>query len=87
MTGRGFPASADTLNGLFASNEINGGENPPLDYIQDAHTTPGTFAPQCGLSGTIVLHGGGCHNALGWYNATNPPSAPAARGESKSRWA
>jgi hypothetical protein len=78
VTGRGFPQTADTLNGLFANNEINGGENPPLDYIKDAHITPGTFAPQCGLSGTIVLHGGGCHNALGWYNATNPPTAPAA---------
>ena len=77
VTGRGFPASADTLDGLFATNEINGGENPPLDSIMDAHTTPGTFSPQCGLSGTIVLHGGGCKNALGWYNATDPATVPS----------
>ena len=31
-------------------NEINGGD-PGLDPITDAHTTPGTFSPQCGLSG------------------------------------
>ena len=46
---------------------------------KDAHTTPGTFSPQCGLSGTIVLHGGGCKNALGWYNATEPATTPADR--------
>jgi MYXO-CTERM domain-containing protein len=77
VVNRGFPMDADTLPGLFMYNEINGGD-PGLDWIKDAHTTPGTFSPQCGLKGTIVLHGGGCHNALGWYNATNPPTAPAA---------
>jgi hypothetical protein len=76
ITSRGFSTTADTLNGLFANNEINGGENPPLDYIMDAHITPGTFSPQCGLSGTIVLHGGSCKNGLGWYNATDPATVP-----------
>ncbi len=75
VTGRGFPAAADTLAGLFMYNEINGGD-PGLDPITDAHITPGTFSPQCGLSGTIVLHGGGCKNALGWYNATDPATVP-----------
>ena len=75
VTGRGFAAAADTLDGLFANNEINGGD-VGLDSIMDAHTTPGTFSPQCGLSGTIVLHGGGCKNALGWYNATDPATVP-----------
>jgi hypothetical protein len=77
VVNRGFPTAADTLAGLFMYNEINGGENPPLDPIVDAHTTPGTFSPQCGLSGTIVLHGGGCKNAFGWYNATDPATVPA----------
>ncbi len=76
MMSRGFPANSVTLPGLFMYNEINGGD-PTLDWINDAHTTPGTFSPQCGLSGTIVLHGGGCKNGLGWYNATDPATKPA----------
>jgi MYXO-CTERM domain-containing protein len=75
MMSRGFPANSVTLAGLFANNEINGGD-PGLDPIMDAHITPGTFSPQCGLSGTIVLHGGGCKNGLGWYNATDPATVP-----------
>src|SRR4051812_8442689 len=55
VTGRGFATAADTLAGLFANNEINGGD-PGLDPIMGAHITPGTFSPQCGLRGTIVLH-------------------------------
>ena len=75
VTGRGFPADADTLMGLFKyhvdANGVMGGD-AAIDWRIDAHTTPGTFSPQCGLSGTIVLHGGGCKNSLGWYNATEP---------------
>ncbi|HVY36464.1 MAG TPA: hypothetical protein VHM31_00970 [Polyangia bacterium] len=74
VTGRGFPADADTLNGLFMYRGDVG-----MDQTRDAHMTPGTFSPQCGLSGTIVLHGGDCKNPLGWYNATtNPPTVPTA---------
>jgi hypothetical protein len=73
VTSRGFLASDDTLTGLFAIR----GET--LDQSKDAHQTPGTFSPQCGFTGQIVLHGGGCANALGWYNATpgsnTPPTA------------
>jgi hypothetical protein len=78
VTGRGFPAAADTLAGLFMYHQIGGvaGGDTDLDPTLDAHTTPGTFSPQCGLSGTIVLHGGGCKNALGWYNATTPATVP-----------
>jgi hypothetical protein len=78
MISRGFPANSVTLAGLFLYHEINGvaGGDTAIDPINDAHTTPGTFAPQCGLSGTIVLHGGGCRSALGWYNATNPATVP-----------
>ena len=58
---------------------INGvaGGDLSMDPIRDAHITPGTFSPQCGLTGTIVMHGGGCKNELGWYNATeNPATKP-----------
>jgi MYXO-CTERM domain-containing protein len=80
VTNRGFPADAITLAGLFKYHEVNGvaGGDIALRPIEDAHTTPGRFSPQCGLSGTIVLRGGGCQLALGWYNATTPPSRPAA---------
>src|SRR6185312_1051931 len=69
---RGFLASDDTLSGLFAVR----GEK--LDPIKDAHQTPEAFSPQCGFTGKIVLHGGGCKNALGWYNVTPGSTTPPA---------
>jgi hypothetical protein len=72
VTGRGFAADADTLAGLFMYR----GDN--LNASTDAHQTPGTFSPRCGFTGQIVLKGGDCQNALGWYNATDPATAPAA---------
>lgn len=70
ITARGFTAADDTLNGLFMSR----GET--LDYIKDAQTTPGTFSPQCGFTGELVLHGGGCPVGLGWYNVTPGSTTP-----------
>ncbi|HXJ23424.1 MAG TPA: DUF4114 domain-containing protein [Polyangia bacterium] len=72
VTSRGFMASDDTLAGLFAIR----GET--LNPSKDAQTTPGTFSPQCGFTGQIVLHGGGCANALGWYNAMPGSNTPPA---------
>ena len=70
VTSRGFMVSDDTLSGLFAAR------NESIDPVKDAHQTPGTFSPQCGFTGQIVLHGGGCANALGWYNATPGSTTP-----------
>ena len=69
-TSNGFKGSDVTLSGLFAVR----GET--IDPIKDAHQTPGTFSPQCGFTGQIVLRGGGCANALGWYNATPGSTTP-----------
>jgi hypothetical protein len=76
ITSRGFAADAGTLAGLFKYHMINGvaGGDMSIDPVKDAHITPGTFSPQCGLTGTIVVRGGGCKNELGWYNATENPS-------------
>ncbi len=45
--------------------------------MADASTEPGVFSPLCGFSGELVLRGGGCKVAFGWYNAnasgTRPP--------------
>ena len=78
ITSRGFAADADTLAGLFKYHVVNGvmGADMSMDPTRDAQITPGTFSPQCGLTGTIVVRGGGCKNALGWYNATEPPTVP-----------
>jgi len=75
-TSRGFSADALTLAGLFKYHVVNGvaGGDVSMDPVRDAQITPGTFSPQCGLTGTIVLHGGGCKNELGWYNATEKPA-------------
>ena len=69
-----------TLAGLFKYRAVNGVIGGDMSMIRCATRTPrpGTFSPQCGLTGTIVLHGGGCQNELGWYNATeNPATKPA----------
>jgi hypothetical protein len=60
-TSRGFPADAGTIAGLFKYHVINGvaGADMSMDPVRDAQITPGTFSPQCGLTGTILLHGGG----------------------------
>jgi MYXO-CTERM domain-containing protein len=80
ITGRGFPTAAGTLAGLFMYHQIGtvAGGDMSIDPVKDAAITPGTFSPQCGLTGTIVMHGGSCKNPLGWYNATEPPTKPAA---------
>ena len=82
-TSRGFPADAGTLAGLFKYHQINGvaGGDITIDPVRDAQTTPGAFSPQCGLTGTIVLRGGGCKNALGWYNTTENRTTPPAANE------
>ena len=40
-----------------------------IDYVADASTVPAVFSPLCSFSGTLVLRGGGCKVAFGWYNA------------------
>jgi len=74
-TSRGFTTTDGTLNGLFMSR----GET--LDYVADAQTGPGTFSPQCGFTGELVLHGGGCHVGLGWYNVTPGATTPPPQNE------
>lgn len=72
ITSRGFTMMDGTLQGLFMSR----GES--IDYVKDAQTTPGTFAPQCLASVQLVLAAGGCPMGIGWYNvtpgSTTPPS-------------
>jgi MYXO-CTERM domain-containing protein len=76
VTSRGFSADADTLAGLF--KYFNGGADAAIDPINDAATTPGIFPGQCGFKVQIVLKGGACKNAFGWYNATIPATTPSA---------
>ncbi|MGK3985455.1 hypothetical protein WME99_20585 [Sorangium sp. So ce136] len=64
VRGRGFPEDAVTLDGLFMYR----GED--IDPVADASTEPGVFSPLCGFTGELVLRGGGCKVAFGWYNAT-----------------
>jgi MYXO-CTERM domain-containing protein len=66
VVSRGFPASAVTLDGLFKAR----GE--ALDPIMSASTAPGLFSPTCGFSGELLLRGGSCKVAFGWYNADDP---------------
>jgi hypothetical protein len=61
---------ASTLSGLFKWR----GEQ--IDPIADATMAPGHFLPGCGFRAELVLRGGGCDVALGWYNFTGdgPPA-------------
>lgn len=65
---------AITLQGLFKWR----GET--LDPVKDAKTAPGYFSPSCGFSGQLLLMGGNCKVAFGWYNVEDPNSTtpPAA---------
>jgi MYXO-CTERM domain-containing protein len=76
VTSRGFSADADTLVGLF--KYFAGGADAAIDPINDAATTPGIFPAECGFKVQIVLKGGACKNAFGWYNATIPSTTPSA---------
>ncbi|HEY6724245.1 MAG TPA: MYXO-CTERM sorting domain-containing protein [Polyangiaceae bacterium] len=67
---------AITLEGLFKWR----GET--LDPVADARTEPGHFSPQCGFTGQLLLLGGNCQVAFGWYNIDDPNSTtPPAPGE------
>jgi hypothetical protein len=77
VASRGFSASADTLAGLFAS--FNGGGDASIDPVANAQITPATFMHKCGLTASVVLHGGSCKTAFGWYNATEPATKPERR--------
>ncbi len=70
VTSRGFPEDAVTLDGLFMYR----GED--IDPVADASTEPGVFSPLCGFTGELVLRGGGCKVAFGWYNATATGTRP-----------
>ena len=61
------------LSGLFKWR----GEQ--IDEIADARTEPGYFSPSCGFTGELVLRGGNCTLAFGWYNVADPtdPTPPA----------
>src|SRR6185503_7042419 len=74
-TARGFPTSALSLATLFAN--FNGGADAAIDPAASAQITPGSLTPQCGLAASVVLRGGGCRVAIGWYNATEPATKPA----------
>jgi MYXO-CTERM domain-containing protein len=65
VTGRGYPASAAELSGVFAWNN-----DPTVDWIKDAKSGPGTFSPLCGFQGKLLLRGGACKLDFGWYNVT-----------------
>jgi MYXO-CTERM domain-containing protein len=65
---------AITLQGLFKWRREQ------LDPVKDAKTGPGYFSPACGFSGQLLLMGGNCKVAFGWYNVEDPNSMtpPAA---------
>lgn len=43
-----------------------------IDYRADASVEPSVFAPLCGLSGQMILRGGGCRMDFGWYCVDDP---------------
>src|SRR6187551_3599427 len=71
--GEVFPTFVDgdavTLDGLFKWRKEN------IDPVKDARTAPGFFSPSCGFSGELVLRGGNCNLAFGWYNVLDPNDA------------
>ena len=76
VTGRGFPAAADTLDGLFMPTTRSTAAIRARSS-KDAHTRRARSLRSAVLAADRA-QGGGCQNALGWYNATDPATAPAA---------
>ncbi len=72
VTGRGSPASAAELEGVFAWNQ-----DPTVNWITDAKSGPGTFSPLCGFRGKLLLRGGACKLDFGWYNVTGTAPSDA----------
>jgi hypothetical protein len=71
----GYPPEVVTLPELF---EYRG---EMIDFQADASTTPAAFSPLCSFSGTLVMRGGGCKLAFGWYNAMASGGTPPADNE------
>jgi hypothetical protein len=69
------PPAVVTLSGLFQAR----GET--IDWLQDAHTTPQVFSPQCAFTGELVLHGGACKIDFGWYNVDPARTTPVPDSE------
>jgi hypothetical protein len=61
---------AITLQGLFKWR------SDPVDPVADASIGPGGFWPVCELSAELLLRGGNCNVAFGWYNVGSADSAP-----------
>ncbi len=70
-----IPGEAVTLPALF---EYRG---EAIDHKLDARSSPSVFSPLCSFAGTLVLRGGGCKLAFGWYNAVDSGGAPPAQSE------
>ncbi len=70
-----IPGEAVTLPALF---EYRG---EMIDHKADARITPSVFSPLCSFAGTLVLRGGGCKLAFGWYNAVASGGAVPAANE------
>jgi MYXO-CTERM domain-containing protein len=75
LPGVANPGQFVTLPALFTYR----GEN--INFQTDAKTEPATFSPLCSFSGTLVLRGGGCKLAFGWYNAVASGGAPPPANE------
>jgi MYXO-CTERM domain-containing protein len=75
LPGVANPGQFVTLPALFQYL----GEN--INFQTDAKTEPSTFSPLCSFSGTLVLRGGGCKLAFGWYNAVMSGGAPPPANE------
>ena len=75
---------AITLEGLFKWR----GED--IDPVNDATIAPGAFVPAGGISAELVLLGGNCQLALGWYNvsdeASTIPWSRAGAGQQEARF-
>jgi MYXO-CTERM domain-containing protein len=69
------PPAVVTLSGLFQAR----GET--IDWLQDAHTSPEVFSPQCAFTGELVLHGGACKIDFGWYNVDQSRTTPVPDSE------
>jgi hypothetical protein len=72
----GSQVPRDSKNGEIQLYTLFQDRNDPVDWLADAHTTPGTFSPLCNFKATFVLHQAGSNPGVGWYNVDPAATAP-----------
>src|SRR5262245_33512143 len=69
----GLQVPLDSMNGETQLDQLFSSLGDPVDWKNDAASTPNQFSPLCGFTATLVLHESDCVMNFAWYNETGQP--------------